>query len=100
MQDMSVSFHNLIELTMFENVTILYNHVLLHSHSCSIEVPSGDKVIITGGFLAYTSERVQMYTALGATERLPDLQQPRYNHGCGSFVNNNKETVSTTKYIK
>ena len=68
------------------------------SHSCSIEVPSGDKVIITGGFLADTIERVQMYTALGATERLPDLQQPRYNHGCGSFVNNNKETVSTTKY--
>ena len=38
--------------------------------------------------------RVQEYSAQGATTQLPDLAQPRYDHGCAHYYDNSGQVVS------
>ena len=65
------------------------------SGACSIEVPSRDSVIITGGHITSAgSSFVYVYTNQGYKQRLPDLQEPRYFHTCGFYHDSNDQMVS------
>ena len=37
---------------------------------------------------------VQEFSAQGATSQLPDLVQPRYDHGCALYYDNSGQVVS------
>merc|ERR1712131_279747 len=57
--------------------------------ACSIELP--EMFILTGGF--YTETRVSRYTTSGWMEDLPELNDGRWNHGCGYFYNDDMQRV-------
>ena len=48
----------------------------------------------TGGSGYDGLARVQEYSARGATTQLPDLVQPRYDHGCALYYDNSGQVVS------
>ena len=50
-----------------------------------------DTVIITGG--QYTESKVTVYNNVGWVADWPELNQGRYDHGCGHFVNTDKKVV-------
>ena len=55
------------------------------SEACAIELD--DKVIVTGG--VHNSLTVSVYNSAGWVEDLPNMQQGRFDHGCGHFINGN-----------
>ena len=57
----------------------------LFSEACAIELD--DKVIVTGG--VKNSLTVSVYNTAGWVEDLPKMQQGRFDHGCGHFINSN-----------
>ena len=57
------------------------------SEACAIELD--DKVIVTGG--VHNSLTVSVYNSAGWVEDLPNMQQGRFDHGCGHFINGNNE---------
>ena len=59
------------------------------SDACTIE--ADDWVVITGGW--YTRTNVTEYDINGWRQEHPDLNTGRYDHGCGYYVNANKEIV-------
>ena len=74
---------------------ILQSNLVIFSGACSIEVPSRDSVIITGGHITSAgSSFVYVYTNQGYKQRLPDLQEPRYFHTCGFYHDSNDQMVS------
>ena len=64
---------------------------------CSISVPNMDRLVVTGGRASTSGyaglARVQEYSAQGATTQLPDLTQPRYDHGCAHYYDNTHQLV-------
>ena len=59
-----------------------------------------DSVVITGGWASQAEgtqirgrSRVQVYDRNGEVAQLPDLQQARYMHACGHFVDNQNNIV-------
>ena len=44
---------------------------------------------MTGGL--HTSNTVSVYNTAGWVEDLPDMQQGRYDHGCGHYINSNND---------
>ena len=49
-----------------------------------------DKVIVTGGVPTTTmSRKVVEYNAHGWVKDLPNMNEKRYYHGCGHYVNKN-----------
>jgi len=65
---------------------------MLHHYTtdaCTIE--ADDWVVVTGGW--YTRTNVTEYDINGWRQELPDLNTGRYDHGCGYYVNANKEIV-------
>ena len=50
-----------------------------------------DTVIITGG--QYTESKVTVYNTEGWVADWPELNQGRYDHGCGHFVNTDNQVV-------
>ena len=50
-----------------------------------------DTVIITGG--QYTESKVTVYNNVGWVADWPELNQGRYDHGCGHFVNTDNQVV-------
>ena len=59
------------------------------SDACTIE--ADDWVVVTGGW--YTRTNVTEYDINGWRQEHPDLNTGRYDHGCGYYVNANKEIV-------
>ena len=57
-----------------------------------------DRLVVTGGRASTSGyaglARVQEYSAQGATTQLPDLTQPRYDHGCAHYYDNSGQVVS------
>ena len=53
--------------------------------------------MITGGWASQAEgtsrSRVQVYDRNGEVAQLPDLQQARYMHACGHFVDNQNNIV-------
>ena len=48
-------------------------------------------MVVTGGY--YTNKTVSVYDIEGWVKDLPDLNNPRYGHGCGQYVKANKKIV-------
>ena len=71
---------------------------MIFSDACSIQFD--DKVIITGGLSGVFKEfwaKASVYNHSGFVEDLADLNVPRYDHGCGSYLDeNNKKAFCTT----
>ena len=57
--------------------------------SCSIQFP--DKVITTGGYPP--DKAVVEYNEDGFVKYLPDLTEPRYAHGCSSYLDDDQNDV-------
>ena len=58
-------------------------------------------MVVTGGLAGLSYEgiaRVQEYT-LNTTERLPDLNKPRFSHACGYYRNSMNKLVSFYQHI-
>ena len=71
---------------------------LIFSDACSIEFE--DKVIITGGlYSGVFSTKASVYNHSGFVADLADLNVPRYDHGCGSYLNENNQKVLSISYI-
>ena len=76
---------------------------LIFSVACSIQFD--DKVIITGGLSQVFNQfrkKVSVYNHSGFVEDLPDLNVRRYDHGCGSYLDeNNKKAfcISSKNYL-
>ena len=76
---------------------------LIFSEACSIQFD--DKVIITGGKSQVFNQfrtKVSVYNHSGFVEDLPDLNVRRYDHGCGSYLDeNNKKAfcISSKNYL-
>ena len=72
--------------------------ILFDSRACGIADEDDDTYIITGGrdtqtqVLAQTT--VSRYNNNGWKEDLPSLNTGRYEHGCGSYLNNDGNRVS------
>ena len=77
--------------------------MLIFSAACSIQFD--DKVIITGGLSGVLHEfwtKASVYNHSGFVEDFPDLNVPRYDHGCGSYLDeNNKKAfcISSKNYL-
>ena len=62
---------------------------------CGIPDPETGTIIITGGYSdGALSKRVTRYYEDGKGVAMPDMNNPRYLHGCSSFKNDKEETVS------
>ena len=63
-------------------------------------MPDSDNIVITGGEAGGNNgfSRVVRYNTQGEATLLPNLQQPRYAHGCGYYYNND-QVVSCKLYI-
>merc|ERR1719481_659163 len=59
------------------------------SWACSFT--DDNTLIITGGF--YTRQKVTRYNTAGFIEDLPDLNQGRYQHGCGAYHTDDGDKV-------
>ena len=56
---------------------------------CGISDTNNEEVIITGGL--YTQKTVSVYSEAGWNRDLPTLNQGKYHHACGSYVNGGKK---------
>ena len=74
-------------------LNISYLHILYISDACSITDYDTDTVILTGG--NPTWDRVEQYGHSGLLSRLPELNQGRYGHGCGSYMKDGKKVFQT-----
>jgi len=77
---------------LLTNNGVSQNHFQLKyplNEACAIELD--DKVIVTGG--VKNSLTVSVYNTAGWVEDLPNMQQGRFDHGCGHFINSNNEMV-------
>ena len=62
------------------------------SEACAIELE--DWVVVTGGHGPSSYTRyVKLYNISGFVLDLPDLNQGRWDHGCGHYLDNNNEIV-------
>ena len=57
--------------------------------SCSIQLD--DQVVVTGG--TNPKNKASVYNMDGWVQDLPDLNQGRYKHGCGHYVDNDNNLV-------
>ena len=63
-------------------------------YACAIADEVTNTVILTGGFLDETGHRVSRYNRNGwISPDLPNLNQGRWHHACGTFVDSNSNTV-------
>ena len=49
-------------------------------------------MVITGGYGSFSIASV--YTTAGWSEDLPTLDEGRYRHGCGHYIDNNNKMVT------
>jgi len=56
--------------------------------ACAITDVDGDTTIVTGG--QFTQFKATRYNLTGLVETLPDMNQSRATHGCGSYKSDNK----------
>ena len=70
-----------------------FNLKLPHFVGCAIGFE--DKVILTGGHGA--TSRVVVYNESGWVEDLPRLNQYRWEHGCGHYINSDNKMASKNK---
>ena len=78
-------------------IYLLYNKIsdtvkrcISFSSACSIEMP--EMFILTGGL--DTLKTVSRYSTTGWMEDLPELNEGRWQHGCGFFYNDDMQRVS------
>ena len=78
------------------NVPVVIYYVECCSESCGIAVPDTGLLVITGGRASGYSGIVDVkeYSAQGSGLPLPDLNQPRYDHGCAYYYDNSHQVVS------
>ena len=57
-------------------------------YACGIKLV--DKIVMTGGRSNGAQGLVQVYNVLGLVEQLPNLRTPRYSHGCGHYIKDDK----------
>ena len=62
--------------------------------ACAIEMP--EQVILTGGIK--TEYNVTVYNTEGFVEDWPHLKKGRSRHGCGHYVNTDKQMVSVITF--
>ena len=61
------------------------------TRACSILDPDTDTVLITGGYYEKRDvDTVSVYNKTGFVRKLDHLQYSRRNHGCTSFIADNK----------
>ena len=66
----------------------------IYRYACAIADEVTNTVILTGGFLDETGHRVSRYNRNGwISPDLPNLNQGRRHHACGTFVDSNSNTV-------
>ena len=66
----------------------------IYRYACAIADEVTNTVILTGGFLDETGHRVSRYNRNGwISPDLPNLNQGRWHHACGTFVDSNSNTV-------
>ena len=53
-----------------------------------------DTFLMTGG--VGTEKQVTLYNEKGFLDNLPSLNQGRYDHGCGHYINDEQKLVNTT----
>ena len=73
---------------------------LIFRDACSIQF--NDKVIITGGLSGVFKEfrtKASVYNHSGFVTDLPDINVPRYDHGCGSYLNENNQKALSISCI-
>ena len=66
--------------------------MITYSKSCAIQ--QKDFVVITGGIDWGSRNQVSEYDVQGWVRDLPKLQQGRYGHGCGHYLNDNNDMVT------
>jgi len=64
------------------------------SYSCGIGDITTTSITITGGSDDGPSNKVSQYNIEGWVRDLPQLQEGRYSHGCGHYVNNDNDMAS------
>ena len=64
-------------------------YLIFNSQACAISDPDKEEVIITGG--RNTRTMVSVYSETGWRRDLAQLNQGRYWHACGSYVNGGKK---------
>ena len=63
-------------------------------YACAIADEVTNTVILTGGFLDETGHRVSRYNRNGwISPDLPNLNEGRWHHACGIFVDSQSNTV-------
>ena len=69
------------------------------SFSCGIPDADDNSYIITGGVQEEKeSTLVSKYSEQGWIKDLPELNQGRERHGCGTYVDSNENKVNITEY--
>jgi len=76
---------------VFQNGSSIRSFDLMHRtlQACVIELP--EMFIVTGGY--YSTTKVSKYSTSGWIEDLPELNEGRYDQGCGFFYNDDMERV-------
>jgi len=64
--------------------------------ACSISDPDNEEVIITGGGEYPAVKTVSVYSEAGWKRDLKPLNQGRYEHACGSYINGGKKFLMVT----
>ena len=73
-------------------------YALYFRNACSIEL--SDKVIITGGYDWTTRfKKASVYDLSGFVEDLPDFNVARFDHGCGSYLNENNQQAANIFHL-
>jgi len=88
--------HDYTEIVSSENSVLSYHinygAVQYLGFSCSIQF--NDYFLTTGGLInGYAASWVFQYNSNGNVGRLPNLNNPRFSHGCGSFFNDEGKLV-------
>ena len=73
------------------------SNLSLGSYACAIPDHGNEEVIITGGHLSGDNgmKTVSVYSEAGWQRDLTPLSQGRFNHACGSYVNEGKKVKNT-----
>ena len=64
-----------------------------YSGSCAISDITATSITITGGWHEGSRTKVSQYNIEGWVRDLPQLQQGRWEHGCGHFLNDDNNKV-------
>jgi len=67
------------------------NFSLLQNICYACAIADKDSTIITGGL--WTQKVVARYTLQGHVENLPEMNQGRYHHGCGSYYSSGTKVI-------